>query len=440
MAARNPAAQLRALAAEERERASSLADFLLSGEQLDLPAILGTTLPPDTGLYAAGLFETEFLPLSLATSSAVLLRVPCEFDRTEYEEIVGVGFSDFLQLVDRGAIIPILSEYSAYKDTSLVAPLVLERRLHVPEQRIKLAMLGSNKQRWERLVAGLAFAEELFPSFALTTSEDDETVYFQGVHVGYASLCALGLEEAVLAVVTHFREHPDSPIYSGLTRLVGDDPETVLFALVTMLSGFMTDAVTLGATGHIDATFESVIHLPDVVQSDFSFLPLHFGVRLVDWMNIGIPRRLETRDIDELLDSGLRAAIIDRLAKFKAKLAAAEFATAADEARLISEEIGELDRAYRRMQGARRVGSVLSALAFSALPLSLAACVGLMEAAASGVVSAATRTAIQKLQGEDALANRVFAPGLAKLGSGRLDASAYQVCCAKAEASRSGLS
>jgi hypothetical protein len=102
-----------------------------------------------------------------------------------------------------------------------------------------------------------------------------------------------------------------------------------------------TDAVTLGGTGHVDAAFESVLHLPDVIQQDFAFLPLHFGMRLDDWMDIGIPRRLESGNIDELLDSGLRAAILDRLAQFKAKLAAAEFSTAADEARLIATARGD---------------------------------------------------------------------------------------------------
>jgi hypothetical protein len=433
MTHRSAAEQLSRLTAEEREREDALASRLLDGEQLSREEILGTGIDKDTAVYPIGLFEEEFLPLSLATSRSVLVRMPCEFTLAEYEELLGFDFGDFVELIDRGIVTPILNEYTFYADQALIAPIVLERRPHIPEQRIRLEMLGSDQGRWQQLATGLKTAQGLFPSHELVAEDAGESISFKGVHVAYASLCALGLEESVVSVIQHFAKNPTSSIYEPMARLTeSNDPEVVLFALVTLLSAFMTDAVVLGATGQMDRTFEAVIRLPDHVKDDFTFLPVHFGRRLIDWIDLSIPRRLESQDIDELLNSGLRDALLAKMMKFNEDSRDAEFLTAADEGIAIREDIRELDKAYRRMRGARRTGAVLSAVSFAAVPLTLASCVGLMGAAVGTLVSAGARAALAKLQGEDLLANKVFARGLTRVGRRPLDAATYQICVAKA--------
>jgi hypothetical protein len=428
--------QLNRLADEERERGDALTNRLLHGDELRQEDILGMDIGPDTAVYPVGLFEEEFLPLSLATSRSVLVRMPCEFTLSEYEEVLGFGLPQFLELVDRGIITPILNDYPLYVDAKLIAPIVLERRPHIPEQRIRLEMLGTHSDRWERIVAGLNTAQKLFPSHELSTIDLGDSVSFKGVHVAYASLCAMGMENAIISVIKHYLENPKNALYAPISRIAEtDDAETILFALVTFLSAFMNDAVVLGATGQMDRTFESVIHLPDHIREDFVFLPVHFGKRLMGWMDLTIPRWLESEDIDELFDSGLRDALLAKMAKFKEDSSLAEFQTAADEGIAIREEMRELDKAYQRMRGVRRTGAVLSAVSFATIPLTLASCVGLVGAAVGTLVSAGAKAALAKLQGEDVLANKVFTPTLARMGRRRADAATYQICAAKASLS-----
>lgn len=359
--------------------------------------------------------------------------MPCEFTLAQYEELLGFDFGDFLKLIDRGIVTPILNEYTFYADEALIAPIALERRSRIPEQRVRLEMLGNDRERWLQLATGLRTAQDLFPSHELIAEDTGEAVSFKGIHVAYASLCALGLEESVVSVIQHFAKHRSSSIYEPMARLIEtNDPEMVLFALVTLLSAFMTDAVVLGATGQMDRTFEAVVRLPDQVKEDFVFLPVHFGRRLIDRIDLSIPRRLENEDLDELLDSGLREALLTKMLKFNEDARDANFLTAADEGIAIREDMRELDKAYQRMRDARRGGSVLSAVSFAAIPLTLASCVGLMGAAVGVLVSPGTMAVLAKLQGEDLLANKVFAPGLARAGRRPLDAATYQICVARA--------
>jgi hypothetical protein len=123
------------------------------------------------------------------------------------------------------------------------------------------------------------------------------------------------------------------------------------------------------------------------------------------------------------------------MGKFKEDSSRAEFHTAADEGIAIREEMRELDKAYQRMRGVRRTGAVLSAVSFATIPLTLVSCVGLVGAAVGTLVSAGAKAALARLQGEDVLANKVFAPTLARMGRRHADAATYQICAAKASLS-----
>jgi hypothetical protein len=108
--------------------------------------------------------------------------------------------NEFVCLVDRGVITPIINEYSLYADTKLIAPIVLERRPHIPEQRIRLEMLGNTESRWRQLVTALDAAQGLFPSHELIATDEGDSVSFKGIHVAYACLSAMGREAMPLSV------------------------------------------------------------------------------------------------------------------------------------------------------------------------------------------------------------------------------------------------
>ena len=148
-------------AEQERQRDTHLMTRLQNGEQLDSSEVLGCSLDPDTAVYPAGLILDDFLPLALAISANVCIRVPSLFTLAEFEETLGVSYPDFLNLVDRGLVTPILNDYEFYEDVEIVAPIVNQRRPHLTEQRVMLNLLAGSDDAWRRLVLGLEQAPSL---------------------------------------------------------------------------------------------------------------------------------------------------------------------------------------------------------------------------------------------------------------------------------------
>lgn len=419
------------LAEKEHERDAELLEALRGGAQLDASDVLGSIIPNDAAVYPAGLIVDDFLPLALALSETVFVRVPSLFTVAEYEEVVGIDYADFLQLIDRGLITPILNDYTLYKDPGLIVPIVNEKRRHLTEQRVLLNLLAGSENAWANLVQGLADASELFPQAPLLAEDLGDDVQFQGIHVAYATLCAIGYGEIVKDVTDAYRLRPESEIFDAVRRLsdtARPSVEEVAFVLTTFLSGFFADCVGLGATGQFDTTYEQVLKIPGILSDRVAFLPTAFGKRLVEWLDLSLPRRLASRDLDELLDSDARAALTQSLFRFKRKVEAAAFSTAADEAAAIRESLTELDHAYRSMSSIERYGSLLSSISFAAIPLTLAAGLGLTDAIAGGLASAATKTVLDDLAENDALARHAFNPILSRLGPWKMDATTFQLC------------
>jgi len=431
MASQRALTRLKRLTEEERAREAHVLQRLLSGEALDATEVLGSPLAHETSVYPAGLILDDFLPLALALSETVLIRVPALFSVAEYEEVIGLAYADFLSLIDRGLVTPILNDYSLYQDPDVVVPIVNEKRAHLTEQRVLLNLIAGDSHAWEALVAGLQAASELFPSRALHVEDQGDDVQFQGIHVAYATLCAVGYGETVKEVTCEYIRHPESELFESVRRLVGHpDPtqEEVAFVLTTFLSGFFADCVGLGATGQFDDSYERVLRIPEVLSGRVAFLPTAFGRRLVEWLDLALPRRLATADLDHMLDSDARRTIAQATAQFKRNVEAADFTTAADEGLTIRETLGELDRAYRRMSSIKKYGSLLSSVSFAAVPLTLAAGVGLTEGIASGATSVAAKVALAQVEADDLLAQRVFNPLLARLSPWRMSATTYQLC------------
>lgn len=76
----------------------------------------------------------------------------------------------------------------------------------------------------------------------------------------------------------------------------------------------------------------------------------------------------------------------------------------------------------------KKYGSLLSSVSFAAVPLTLAAGVGLTEGIAGGAASVAAKVALAQIEADDLLAQRVFNPLLARLAPWRMSATTYQLC------------
>jgi hypothetical protein len=427
-------------AEQERQRDTHLMTRLQNGEQLDSSEVLGCSLDPDTAVYPAGLILDDFLPLALAISANVCIRVPSLFTLAEFEETLGVSYPDLLNLVDRGLVTPILNDYDLYEDVEIVAPIVNQQRPHLTEQRVMLNLLSGSDNAWTRLVLGLEQAQGLFPSTTLRTKDLGDDVQFQGIHVAYATLCALGYGDRIIEVVAAYQHSPNSDLFGAIRRLLQNESpslEEVGFVLTTFLAGFFADCVGLGATGQFDLTYEQVLRIPAGLADSVTFLPTAFGNRLVDWLDLSLPRRLETRDLDDMLDSDARAAVSDAMARFKQRVETGAFTTAVAESQAIQDGLKELDRGYRRMTSIERYGAVLSSVSFAAVPLTLAAGMGLTEAIAGGMASAATKAVLENLAQNDVLARHVFNPALSRFGPRGIDATTYQLCRLRASATTS---
>src|SRR5258708_29454918 len=154
--------KLRHLAESERTRDAELYDRLAAGDTLSKRDILGMEPGRSSGVYPAGLIVEDFLPLALAVNETVVVTLPALFTVEEFEEALGVPFSGLLELIDRGAIIPVLGDYESYVDPGMVVPIVNQTRPHYTEQRVVLSLLANNGLTWPDLIDGLVPAEEMF--------------------------------------------------------------------------------------------------------------------------------------------------------------------------------------------------------------------------------------------------------------------------------------
>lgn len=441
--------KLRRLAEAERARDAELYERLASGDRFSKRDLLGIEPGRNTAVYPAGLIVDDFLPLALAVNETVVVRLSAMFTVAEFEETLGIPFGGFLEMVDRGAIIPVLGDYESYVDPGLVLPIINESRPHYAEQRVVLSLLADYGLEWSALVEGLARAAEVFRGNSLATvSERDmqDEVHIQGIHVGYAKLWALGYGPALDDVMAHFRSDPGHEMFDAVRRLSDDGDVTadlVLFALTTYLSDFFADCVGLGAMGQFDLSYEAILRLPSQLRVTVDFLPVGFGRRLVQWLDIDIPKRLEHAELDWLINSDVRGAIAAQVSKFKAEVEAADYVTAVDTGAKMKDEFDELNRAYRRLKSLRKLGAFASKVSFAAVPITGSALAGLlagpMESLAAlglaGVASVTAKAALSQIEEDDVLAKRIFNPVLARITPWRMDAVTYQLCELRSHAS-----
>ncbi len=422
--------KIRRAAESERERDQVLFNRLLSGESIGRDEILGAQIAPNAAIYPAGLVLENFLPLSVALSPVVLLRVPSLFSFEEFEETLGMPYKSFLALVDRGALLPILNDYELYEDPRLIAPVVAERRPHLTEQRVTLSTLSGLENGIQLLVAGLRTAVELFPSTELRETDLGDEIMYQGIHVGFALLSAIGYSDGLQTLFASFGDTRTEELLQPVARFMDHTPteEDFRFVLTTFLSGFFTDCVGLGATGHFDYEYESVLRIPENFLAEVLFLPTSFGSRLVDRLDISIPRRLESSDVDDLVDSDVRAAIGATLARFKAKAEISDFSGAAGEGAAIRDEIAELGAKYQSMKSLKKFGGALSSVSFGAVPLTIGASLGLLQGIVGGLASVSAQLAASKLEKDDFLAKKVINPLLRRFSPWRMDAATFSLC------------
>lgn len=441
--------RLRRLAESERARESELYELLADGASLSKRDILGMEPGPHCGAYPAGLIVDDFLSLALAVNETVVVGLPALLTVEEFEESLGVPFGGFLDLIDRGAILPILGDYESYVDPQMVLPIVNQPRPHYTEQRVVLSLLANNGLRWPDLVEGLARAEEVLDGNSIAVSRErdlGDEVHIQGVHVGYAKLYALGYGPALDDLVARFGSDPDHEMFEAVRRLADDGHLTgdfLLFALTTYLSNFFADCVSLGAMGQFDLSYEAIIRLPSRLRDAVDFLPVSFGQRLVQWLDIDVPRRLEHAELDWLMNSNVREAIATKISKFKAEVERADYLTAVDTGARMKEEFDELNRAYRRLNSLKKFGAFASKVSFAAVPITGSALAGLLggpiDALAAlgltGASSVVAKTALAQIEEDEVLARRIFNPLLARIAPWRMDAATYQLCELRAAAS-----
>jgi hypothetical protein len=449
MASDRSTQRLRRFAEAERERDAELYEQLRSGSRLSKRDILGREPARASGVYPAGLIVEDFLSLSLALNETVIVNLPALFTVNDFEETLGIPFGSFLELIDRGNIIPILGDYESYSDPLLVAPIVNEARPHYTEQRVALSLLSDNGLDWSSVVEGLERAMEIFQENAMATLNFEDLgaeVHIQGVHVAYAKLWALGYGPAIDDVVRRYQSDPSHELFDAFRYIATDGELTtdlVLFALTTYLSDFFSNCVSLGAMGQFDSSYESILRVPEVLVDSVEFLPVAFGRRLVQWLDIDIPKRIEHADLDWLINSDVRQAIASSVSQFKAQVEGTDYVTAADTGLKIGAELHELDLAYRRLTSLKKFGSFASKVSFAAVPITGSAVAGLLgngteflaTLGLSGVGSAAAKVALAQIEGDDILAKRVFNPLLARVTPWRMDAVTYQLCEVKARTS-----
>jgi hypothetical protein len=444
--------KLRQLAESERTRDAELYERLAAGDTLSKRDILGMEPGRNSGVYPAGLIVEDFLPLALAVNETVVVTLPALFTVEEFEDALGVPFSGLLELIDRGAIIPVLGDYESYVDPGLVVPIVNQSRPHYTEQRVVLSLLANNGLTWPDLIDGLVHAEEVFAGNSLIVRHArdlGDDVHIQGVHVGYAKLWALGYGPALDDLVTQFASEPDHEMFDAIRRIADDGEPTadlLVFALTTYLSDFFSDCVSLGAMGQFDLSYEAMIRLPSRLRGTVDFLPVSFGQQLIRWLDIDIPRRLEHAELDWLMNSDVREAIAAKVAKFKGEVEGADYATAVDTGAKMKEEFDELNRAYRRLTSLRKFGAFASRVSFAAVPITGSALAGLLGGpldslaalGLTGLGSAAAKAALAQIEEDDVLARRLFNPLLARITPWRMDAATYQLCELRAHAQDSG--
>ena len=257
----------------------------------------------------------------------------------------------------------------------------------------------------------------------------------------------VGLWPPIDDIVRRYQSDPSHELFDAFRHISADGELTtdlVLFTLTTYLSDFFSNCISLGAMGQFDSSYESILRVPEVLADSVEFFPVAFGRRLVQWLDIDIPKRIEHADLDWLINSDVRQAIASRVSQFKAQVEGTDYVTAADTGLKIGADLHELDLAYKRLTSLKKFGSFeASKVSFAAVPITGSAVAGLLgngtellaTLGLSGLGSAAAKVALAQIEGDDILAKRVFNPLLARVTPWRMDAVTYKLCEVKARKS-----